>query len=321
MERIVVMGASQGGVDALRTVVRGLPADFAAPVLVVLHVGPQSLLPTILNDLGRLPAAHAHDGDEIRPGHIFVAPPDHHMLVNDGRLELTRGPRENWARPALDPLFRTAAASYGEAVVGVVLTGRLNDGAAGLYEIKRQGGVAIVQEPGDAAAPSMPQSALAAAPVDFRLPLAAISEQLVQLVAEAAPAPSPEPRPHASAGPWAQATPPTQSCPECGGAMREETLGPITRFRCHIGHVMTAEILAAAQVLMLESQFAVTVRLLKERAALCRTIADKRAERGEFQVRDAWLAAAEEAAEREGSLRALVEAGWLHPETLLEPDA
>ncbi|MBV9330215.1 MAG: chemotaxis protein CheB, partial [Alphaproteobacteria bacterium] len=161
MPRIVVIGASQGGVEALHGLVERLPGDFAAPILVVIHVGAgPSILPSILNDIGRLNASHVKNGDAIRPGHIHVAPPDHHLIVVDGRLELSRGPRENWTRPAIDPLFRSAAEAYGADVIGVILSGGMNDGTAGLYEIKRRGGIAVVQDPDEAEAPSMPQSAI-----------------------------------------------------------------------------------------------------------------------------------------------------------------
>jgi two-component system chemotaxis response regulator CheB len=320
MDRIIVMGASQGGIAALRTIIRGLPKTFEAPVLVVQHLGAESILPSVLNDVGGLPVVYAKDGDPIRGGRILVAPPEQHMLVSDGRIELTRGPRENWSRPALDPLFRTAAAAYGEAVVGVVLTGRLNDGAAGLYEIKRMGGIAIVQDPADAEAPSMPQSAIAAVPVDFRLPVREIAPCLIKLAEEARSA-TPARRTEPAMDPQKRSlTPPlAQTCPECGGAMREEALGPLTRFRCHIGHIMTAEVLVAAQTLVLENQLASTLRLLNERAALCREMADKAGARGEAEARAAWLRAGDEAARREEILKALTETEWTHPENVLEP--
>src|SRR5581483_6265100 len=159
--KIFAIGASQGGVQALRVLLAGLPADFAAPVLIVQHIGAtESILPAILADASSLPTAFALDGEPLLPGRVYVAPPDHHMLVNDGKLELTRGPRENWARPAIDPLFRAAALYYAQDAIGIVLSGRLNDGTAGLYEIKRWGGLAMVQTPREAEAPDMPQSAL-----------------------------------------------------------------------------------------------------------------------------------------------------------------
>src|SRR5215469_11668330 len=150
MAGVVAIGASQGGVDALRELVAALPQSFKTPVLVVLHIGSsRSILPGILSDLDDISASHASDGERIRNGHIYVAPPDHHMLVSDGHIRLSRGPRENWARPAIDPLFRSVANAFGADAIGVVLTGNLNDGTSGLYEIKRCRGVTIVQDPAD----------------------------------------------------------------------------------------------------------------------------------------------------------------------------
>jgi two-component system, chemotaxis family, protein-glutamate methylesterase/glutaminase len=321
MNRIVVIGASQGGVHALRTLVSQLPPDLPAPVLAVVHVGAlPSILPAILRDSGRLTASHAKNGDELRPGHILVAPPDHHMLVTDGHVELTRGPRENWARPAIDPLFRTAAEVYGPRLVGVVLTGRLNDGASGLYEIKRRGGVAVVQDPNDAEAPEMPLSALDNVDVDHCLPLSQIPELLIRLAREpahAAPVTTGETAMDDRALPII--APHAQTCPECGGAMREEAQGGLTRFRCHIGHVMTAEVLAAIQLESLEKDLSSALRFLNERAALCHEIAGKHAARGDTAAAAAWTKASEEALQREEAVRRLSDAEWSHPEA--EPRA
>ncbi|MFL6688818.1 MAG: chemotaxis protein CheB [Alphaproteobacteria bacterium] len=187
MARIVAIGASQGGVEALHALISGLPADFPATILIAVHIGAgPSLLPSILSDVSTLPVSHARDGEEMEPGHIYVAPADRHLLVNDGRLELSRGPRENWTRPAIDPLFRSAAEAHRKDAIGVVLTGRLNDGTAGLYEIKRRGGVAIVQDLADAEAPSMPESALANVEVDFCVLLRDIPGLLVRLTRDVA---------------------------------------------------------------------------------------------------------------------------------------
>ena len=179
-----MIGASVGGVEAIGFLAAALPADFAAALLVVLHIGAhKSMLPQILSQKGPLPACHPRDGDPIRPGRIYVAPPDHHLLVEPGRVRLVRGPRENWARPAVDPLFRSAARAYGSGVVGVILTGGLTDGTAGLFEVKRHGGLAVVQDPDDAVSPSMPQSALRHVAVDHCLPLVDIPIFLAELVA------------------------------------------------------------------------------------------------------------------------------------------
>jgi two-component system chemotaxis response regulator CheB len=184
---VIVIGASMGGVDALQRLVEGLPPDIPAALFVVQHIGRHaSTLPTLLAYRGRLPAVHGAQGSAVRPGHIYVAPPDHHLLVERGIMRLTRGPRENWARPAIDPLFRSAAVSYGPRVIGVVLTGMLNDGSAGLRAVRAAGGIAVVQDPHDAVAPDMPWSALRHAGADFRVPLRAMPELLTKLAAELA---------------------------------------------------------------------------------------------------------------------------------------
>lgn len=158
---LIVIGASSGGVEALSKVVAGLPEDLAAAIFIVLHVREdrESQLPVILNRMGRLPAAHAVDGEPIRRGRIYVAPPGLQTYVHRGRSRVRRGPLENLHRPAVDALFRTAAHYYRERVIGVVLSGALDDGAAGLAAVKKAGGVAIVQEPGDARVADMPSNA------------------------------------------------------------------------------------------------------------------------------------------------------------------
>ena len=168
---LVVIGASAGGVSVLLDLAAALPADFPACVLVALHVGAhRSLLPELMGARGPLRAVHPHDGQALQRGTIFVAPPDHHMLVEDGRIRLNRGPRENHARPAIDPLFRTAALSHGQRVIGVVLSGRLDDGTAGLQAIKRCGGLAVVQDPRDAEYSDMPRRACDHVDVDICVP-------------------------------------------------------------------------------------------------------------------------------------------------------
>ena len=197
---IIVIGASAGGVGALRALTAGLTKPLPVPILVVLHMGAQrSQLPDLLNTCGPTPASHGEDGVLVKPGHIYIAPPDRHMIVVDDRLRLTRGPKENWARPAIDPLFRSAAESYGAGVIGVILSGNLGDGTAGLYDIKRCGGIAIAQSPSDAAYPEMPTSAASHVDLDYCLPLSDIPELLTKLVTEesravANPSPSTLPR-------------------------------------------------------------------------------------------------------------------------------
>lgn len=185
MARIITIGASRGGVQALRALIAGLPPDFGAPVLIVQHIGAaESMLPFILNEVSALEAAFASQREPLETGRIYIAPPDHHMLVQGGHIELSRGPRENWARPAVDPLFRSAAHYCGADAIGIVLSGRLNDATAGLFEIKRAGGVALVQTPREAEAPDMPQSALDNVAVDYCLPVSEMPRLLVRLATQ-----------------------------------------------------------------------------------------------------------------------------------------
>jgi len=183
---IIVIGASSGGIEALTEVAARLPEDIPAALFVVVHVAPRSVsvLPEILNRTGPLTAAHARDNEKIKSGRIYVAPPDFHMLVTNGAIRLVRGPKENNTRPAIDPTFRTAARNYGARVVGVILSGALDDGASGLRAIKERGGLAVVQDPLDALFPDMPQNALAAVAVDHVLPMAEIAPLLDRLARE-----------------------------------------------------------------------------------------------------------------------------------------
>jgi two-component system chemotaxis response regulator CheB len=182
---IIVIGASSGGVAALQRLAAQLKPDIPAAVLVVLHIGNRpSLLPDILARSGPLPARHAKHAELLRKGQIYIAPPDHHLIVLDGAMMLSRGPRENWARPAIDPLFRCAAKAHDGRVIGVILTGGLNDGTAGLREVRARGGIAVVQQPSDAVSPMMPISALRHAGADYCVPLADIPSLLHRLALE-----------------------------------------------------------------------------------------------------------------------------------------
>jgi two-component system chemotaxis response regulator CheB len=195
---IVVVGASAGGVEALRRLVAGLSPEFPLPICVVLHVSPRSpgLLDEILDRAGPLRAKNACAFERLRPGRIYVAPPDRHLIVEPGVVRLTRGPRENWFRPAINPLFHSAARVYGPAAIGVVLSGNLHDGTAGLGAIKELGGIAIIQDPADALFPSMPRNALESVNVDYcvrRSDMASLLSRLAARQAEAADVPGREP--------------------------------------------------------------------------------------------------------------------------------
>ncbi len=182
-ECLIVIGASAGGVEALKQVFRNLPRDLSAAILVVLHVNPMepSYLPQILQKETALPVRHAVGGEKLRPGTAYIAPPNRHLVVEDGTAELTTAPRENRHRPAVDPLFRSAALFYGPRVIGVILSGSLDDGTAGLWEIKRRGGTAVVQDPAEALHSGMPRSAVANVDVDHIVPLSEIGALLASL--------------------------------------------------------------------------------------------------------------------------------------------
>ena len=321
---VIVIGASAGGVDAIRTIVAGLPATLNAAVFITLHIGAhKSDFPWLLDRLGTLPASHAVQGEAIRAGHIFVAPPDHHLTIEPGKVVLTRGPRENLARPAIDPMFRSAARVYGFNVIGVILTGGLNDGTAGLFEVKAQGGTAIVQDPQDSVSTSMPQSAIANVAVDHVLPVAEMAALLNRLVGEHLATRLEERGDQASGdaqekGMTAQFTlnpPVAVTCPDCGGALRRSALGSLTQFSCHIGHVYTAEVMLAAQFLAMERSVEQAMRSLSERAELCRVMMEKAQNPALASAPPVlWEAAMGEALEQTAPLRGLLTREWIHPD-------
>lgn len=322
---IIVVGASAGGVEALLKLVAALPADLPAAVFIVLHIGShKSELPWLLGRRGGLPAKHPKNGDRIEPRQIYVAPPDHHMVIQRGRISLTKGPRENWARPAIDPLFRSAAEVYGPKVIGLILTGALNDGTAGLYYVAQAGGVTVVQDPADAINPSMPESALAHVDVDHCLPLAEIGALLTRLIDERSAAPAlpdaiskEQPQEDEEmAAEFTQNLPIAVTCPDCGGALRRRELGSLTQFACHIGHIYTAEVMMAAQFLTLERFLESAMRSLGERAELCRQMAEKSRPDGKDTVWSPWDAAMREAHEQAEPLRDMLTREWVHPTTI-----
>jgi two-component system chemotaxis response regulator CheB len=229
---IVVVGASAGGVEALRVIASGLPPDLPASLFVVLHIGSgidgQSYLPEILDKAGPLHAISASEGQEIRKGMIYIAPPDFHLIMKPGHLHLSKGPMENRTRPAINPLFRSAALSYGSRVNGVILTGMQDDGIAGLAEVKRRGGVAIAQHPGTALFPSMPSTAIEKVEVDYVAPLTQIASIIAELAGEERSASERE-------DPIERILS-TLTCPECRGQIWEERQGTIVEFRCQVGH-------------------------------------------------------------------------------------
>ena len=322
---MIVIGASAGGVEALRGLVARLPATLDAAILVVLHIGAhRSELPALLNQAGVLRASHPEQGEPIRRGRIYVAPPDHHLVVEAGLIGLTKGPRENWARPAIDPLFRSAAERYGDRVIGVILTGALNDGTAGLYAVKQRGGITIVQDPADCENPSMPLSALAHVAIDHCLPLAGLPTLLARLAGEQAERGrsgwTTADQALASEGQEMDADykldrPFTVTCPDCGGALARSQLGSLTQFRCHIGHVYTGTVMMRAQFAALEQSLEAAMRSLSERAELCRQLVETIADGGhDPQAAAQWEAAEAEAKAQTFLLRRVLEREWIQPD-------
>ena len=314
---LVVIGASAGGVEALTALAARLPADLKAAVLVVLHLSPthKSVLPQILRAAGPLPAKPAVDGEAILPGTIYVAGPDRHLVVEDSHLFLPRTARENGHRPAVDSLFRSAAVHYGARTVGVVLSGALDDGTAGLHAVKRRGGVTIVQDPEEALCGDMPRSALQNVEVDHCLPIAGIAALIARLASDKAPLPesppvrgldSHESRLAASLTALDMQPPGTPSpfgCPTCGGVLNEVHDGGQIRFRCRVGHGFTPETLRAEQRLSLEAALWTAVRALEEQAALAHRLAGRSREQGRVSSAERNEERAQDAEQRARQIR------------------
>ncbi|MFD4636047.1 chemotaxis protein CheB [Lentzea sp. NPDC058436] len=307
---LVVVGASAGGVEALRSLVAGLPAGLPAAVVVVLHMpaGGSSALPAILSRGGALPAVAVRDGMPLRHGRIHVAPPDHHTLVRNGVLRLSRGPTENGHRPAVDVLFRSAALSAGPAAIGVVLSGTLDDGVAGMAAIKNQGGLGLVQSPGDALYPGMPESVLEQVTVDQVAAVAemgaVIAGHVAQDAAVVAPSVSETLRMEVEvSGDDAGAAfgdipelgrTTTLTCPDCAGSLLEIPAGS-GHHRCLVGHAWTPDALLDAYSGGLERAMWTAVRTLEEKIALARRMAGQARESGRGRIADRYAEQEEEA--------------------------
>ena len=325
----VVVAASAGGVEALRYLLSQLPAGFPAAVLVVLHVPPAGgqALPRILTRAGKLLATTAAEGEDALPGRVYVAPPDHHMLVIDGKIRLSRGPRHNGHRPAADPLFVSAAAARDPRLIAVVLSGTLDDGAAGCVAVERRGGLVVIQHPEDSAYEGMPRAALSATshPKVLRLPEigAFLDHEIRQPVPDTPLEPDPElerqlsvflstgPAPATEATGWSGVT-----CPECGGPLRQQDATAPVRFECPAGHAWSPESLVAAQAAGIERALWAAVVRLEERARLNRVLWDT-ADRGGYPASaGGFLASARSAESSAAAIRRLlgsVGAGQIPP--------
>jgi two-component system chemotaxis response regulator CheB len=279
-------------------------------------------LPDIISRAGALPAAHAEDGEAILPGRIYVAPPDRHLLVRRGAVEVSRGPRENHSRPAIDPLFRSAARSYGPRAVGVILSGALYDGAAGLLAIKERGGIAIVQDAEEATVSSMPLRALNVVDVDLVLPAAGIGDALARYArveareqGDAMMMDEEEHLKRVIAHDFAQQAhnnrtdvPTMYTCPDCGGVLWQTEQGPGTWFQCHVGHGYAPEVLLGLKSDELESALWSCMRLLREKATLTRQSVTRHQEAGSEQLAERIEEQALTAERQAEAIRELLEA-------------
>lgn len=317
--KIIVIGASAGGFEALKTITRSLPPGFATPVFIVWHMSPdvQGILPTVLNRSKTIHAAHGINNEEIKANRIYVAPPDHHMLIEDGILLITHGPKENRFRPAVDPLFRSAAYAYGNRVIGVILSGALDDGTAGLWAVKQYGGVAIVQDPRDAEVTSMPENAIRQVKVDHVVPATEIADLLVHLSGQPVienntimkdEQTKKEIDIAAEKGgmekgilKFAELTP--YSCPECHGVLSRLRNDAIVRYRCHTGHAYSADALITAITEKIEDSLYGAMRGIDESVMLLNHIGDHYAEANEPQLAALYFKKAKEAEERAKIIR------------------
>lgn len=315
--RVVVIGASAGGVELMTALMARLPADLRAAVFLVLHVPPyaHSQLASILRRVTPLPVAPARDGQPIVPGQVHVGLPDRHLVLEPGVMRLTRGPKECRVRPAIDVLFRSAAGAYGVNVIGVVLSGMLDDGTAGLWAVKDRGGKALVLDPATTHFPSMPRSAIAHVDVDSVLGIDALGDEIARLVDAPAPAADPRSAGQVSermrvenliamegnglkAGVMTIGTPSQYTCPDCHGAMAEIKEGPITRFRCHTGHAFSMLSLLVEVNQAIENGLWGALRAVEERVLLLRQMVHEAAAAGDAPSAARHRDAADEAEQR-----------------------
>ncbi|HUR96645.1 MAG TPA: chemotaxis protein CheB [Pyrinomonadaceae bacterium] len=324
-KNIIVVGASAGGFEALKELVAGIPADLDASIFVVWHMSPdvRGILPQVFSRVNSLAAAHAFDREGIENRRIYVAPPDRHLLIENGRVRVTRGPKENRFRPAVDPLFRSAAYHYGPDVIGIILSGALDDGTSGLWTIKHRGGITIVQDPNDAEVPSMPENALREVQVDYTLPVAEMPRLLVSLIneksaKERAAAPEITERESKLLGTeigiaaedtaletgimdFGELTPYT--CPECHGVLSVLTEGPTKRFRCHTGHAFSTDSLLATVTESIENSLWSAIRGIDESIILLNHMGDHFAEVNQPRLAALYFKKANEARVRNDLIR------------------
>ena len=327
--KAIVIGASAGGVEAILTLAKGLPAGFPAALFLVIHTSPASpgYMADMINRVGPVPALYARDGEIARPGDLYIAPADQHLILEPGpRMRVWRGPKENGFRPAIDPLFRSVARLYGPQAIGVILSGYLDDGTLGLMLLKRRGGVAVVQDPSTAACANMPRSAIENVNVDYVVPVAEMPALFARLVEQ----PTAQPLPTGATDMGADfqsgseqrsvpvtpnsielkekedGSPSALSCPECGGAMWEQRVDNVLRYSCHVGHGYTGETLEEQYIREVEAALWTALRQLVESAELHRRLATRMRETGPADRAEAYEQRALEAKRRAQVVRELL---------------
>jgi two-component system chemotaxis response regulator CheB len=289
---LVVIGGSAGAIDPLRDLIGALPADLPASIFVVQHVSPHapSMLPAILAAVTKLEVVPARDGDPIKPGHVYVAQPGRHLLVESSQVRVVHGPKENRHRPAIDTLFRSAAWHFRSRVIGIVLSGSLDDGTAGLWAVKRSGGLAVVQDPAEATFPDMPANAMRQVAIDHVLHLREIPPLLERLTRERVDGNGAKPPDDhrlevesiLGAGDIDMSSIGTRSgfgCPACGGGLWELNEEGIVRFRCHVGHAYSEQSLVADQSESVDQALESARRIMKEHAGMMRRLIDRLGDR------------------------------------------
>jgi two-component system, chemotaxis family, protein-glutamate methylesterase/glutaminase len=304
---IVVIGASAGGLEVLQTVLSSLPFDFPGSVFVVLHTSEDSpgLLPEILNRTSRLPVLYAVHNAPILAARVYVAPVgQRHMLLDRGKILLQAGPRENRNRPSIDGLFRSASYAYGNQVLGVILTGNLDDGSAGLADIKTRGGLAIAQDPEEAMAPSMPTSAIESTDIDFVLPAEEIGPKLVELASSEVAG---QLQPISNGGRKMAASGQTYACPECGGVLQEVQESNMLRFRCRVGHMYSPESLMADQTEAVETALWAAIRSMEEQAEFSERLAENSRQKNRVRLARRFSEKAQANRENASKLRQLLQ--------------
>lgn len=321
-QRIIVIGASSGGFEAFKKIIRDLPPDFNIPIFIVWHMSADipGILPQVLNRVNTIYAAHAYDDEDIKPNRIYIARPDHHLLIQNGKVRVTHGPKENRFRPAIDPLFRSAAYAYTNRVIGVILSGALDDGTAGLWTVKHYGGIAIVQDPVDAEVAAMPQNAMRQVKVDHCVSVSEMADLLVRLSKDPVTKKSDVMKDEQTKREieiaaeenalqkgvldFGELTPYT--CPECHGVLSRLYNGDLIRYRCHTGHSYTIDALMASLTEKVEDSLYSAIRGMDETIILLNHLGDHYAEANRPRLAALYFKKAKQVEERSALVRKAV---------------